>query len=73
MIDFSTTTQRTKGLHDQRLQQEMLPDNASAREVDQNRSDPIDTAREIIAAKPAIFLAIAFVVGGTLGWLTSRR
>lgn len=33
-------------------------------EYDQNRSDPIDTAREIIAAKSAIFLAIAFVLGG---------
>ena len=73
MIDFSTTNPRTKGLHEQRHHQEMLSDNAIALEVDQNRSDPIDTAREIIAAKPAIFLAIAFVVGGTLGWLTSRR
>jgi ElaB/YqjD/DUF883 family membrane-anchored ribosome-binding protein len=73
MIDFSTTIQRNNGLHEQRHQQEMLSDNAIALAVDQNRSDPIDTAREIIAAKPVISLAIAFVVGGTLGWLTSRR
>lgn len=73
MIDFSTTTQRPKGLHEQRIQQEMPLDHAIALEHDQNRVDPIDTVREIIAAKPAISLAIAFVVGGTLGWLTSRR
>ncbi len=73
MIDFSTTIQRNQGLHEQRLPQAMPLDNAIALEHDRNRADPIDTARQIIAAKPAIFLAIAFVVGGTLGWLTSRR
>ncbi len=73
MIDLRTTLQRTKGLQEQRLQQEMLLDNAIALEYDENRSDPIDAARELIAAKPAIFLAIAFVVGGALGWLTSKR
>ena len=32
-----------------------------------------DRARRLIAASPAVSIAAAFVVGGILGWLTSRR
>ncbi len=73
MIDFSTTLRSPNGSHDQRLREDLLYDCAITSEYDEGDFRSIDFARQSIAAKPALFIAFAFAVGGVLGWLTSRR
>ena len=61
MIDFSKTFPRTEVGHESRFGRE------------QNLPDPLDLARQHIAARPTMVIAIAFAIGGVLGWLTSRK
>ena len=73
MIDFSKTLPRTEVEYETRLQHEMYLNKESSLECGKNISDSLDLARQYIAARPTAVIAIAFAIGGALGWLTSRR
>jgi len=73
MIDSSTNLPRTEVEHETRLQQKRFLNKEDSIERDENANDPLDLARQYIAARPTTIIAIAFATGGILGWLTSRR
>ena len=71
MIDFETAVQRTS--HTLRnSEHEVIRDDVIAHEYGANRSDAMDVARQMIAARPAFCFAIALAVGGALVWVTSK-
>lgn len=72
MIDFGTTVQRTNSTLSNN-EEVAIHDDVVTHEYNENRSDAMDIARQSIAARPALWFAIALAVGGTLGWLTSKR
>lgn len=73
MIDFSKNLPRTEAEHGNRLQQKRLLKEKDSAERDESVIDSLDLARQFIAARPTTTIAIAFAIGGALGWLTSRR
>ena len=73
MIDFSKNLPRTEAEHGNRLQEEWYLNENDSAERDEPIFDPLDLARQCIAARPTTTIAIAFAIGGALGWLTSRR
>lgn len=73
MIDFSKNLPRTEAARETRLQDEMFVNQESSLECDKNLPDPLDLARRYIAAQPITVIAIAFAIGGALGWLTSKK
>ena len=73
MIDFAKLTQQTRKSHSRNNGRNLIVEEVSTRGHKDDRSDPIDNARQLIAAKPAICFAIAFAFGGALGWLTSKK
>lgn len=72
MIDFETAVQRTNDTL-RNNEQKVIRDDVIAHEYGSNRSDAMDLARQMIAARPAICFAIALAVGGAMGWLTSKN
>lgn len=73
MIDFNKNRPRTETEHGNRLQPKRLLKEEDSFERDEIAIDSLDLARQFIAARPTTTIAIAFAIGGALGWLTSRR
>lgn len=74
MIDFATSMQKTKRLHEQQVKEDRVGDKFGDTLDDDKVASPIlDATRRSIALRPAFYLTIAFSVGGLLGWLTSKR
>jgi hypothetical protein len=73
MIDFSKNLPRTEAEHENRLQQNRFLKEEDSAKRDEPVFDPLELARQYIAARPTTTIAIAFAIGGALGWLTSRK
>jgi hypothetical protein len=73
MINSSTNLPRTDAGQKNRLPQKSLLVGLDSAQQNENGIDPLDLARQCIAARPTTTIAIAFAIGGALGWLTSRR
>jgi hypothetical protein len=72
-LSFIKNLPRTEAEHGNRLQpKRFLKEEDSAERVE-SATDSLDLARQYIAARPTTTIAIAFAIGGALGWLTSRR
>jgi ElaB/YqjD/DUF883 family membrane-anchored ribosome-binding protein len=72
MIDFNKNLPRTEE-EGNRLQQKRVLKEEYSDGRDESAIDSLDLARQYIAARPTTTIAIAFAIGGALGWLTSRR
>lgn len=72
MIDFNKNLPRTEE-EGNRLQQKRVLKEEYSDGRDESAIDSLDLARQYIAARLTTTIAIAFAIGGALGWLTSRR
>ena len=73
MIDFATSIQKTRNYPERHDEAETYVGGAVVDEKGAGASSYSDTARRIIASRPAMYFTIALAVGGILGWLTSKR
>ncbi len=75
MIDFATSMQKTRRLHEPNSNEEIVINDAIGDGYGYGENPPAisDAARRLIALRPAFYLAMAFSLGGFLGWLTSKR
>lgn len=73
MIDFKNSIQKSRIPLDSRKAIGDLGTNLPTEFGSVGASDIPDRARRVIAANPSVCVAAAFIVGGILGWLTSRR
>ena len=73
MIDFKNSIQTSRiPLDSQNTFGERVT-NLPAYDDSVRASEIPDKARRLIAANPSVCVVAAFIVGGILGWLTSRR
>ncbi len=73
MIDFATRVRKNRVLDPLHSDQDKLVDSVFSRKSGNTHSDFSDVARRMVSSSPAACVALAFVFGGVLGWLTSRR
>ena len=73
MIDFVTPVRKNRLLNPHNRDEFGSIDSVFSSNDGESRSDFPDGARRIISSRPAVCVALAFVVGGIVGWLTSRR
>ena len=73
MIDFATQVRKNRVLDPLRSDEYKQVDSVFSNNNGNPKSDIPDVARRIISSSPAASVALAFVFGGILGWLTSRR
>lgn len=73
MIDFATPVRKNRVLDPHNSDEFIRIDSVFSSNDGDSRSDFPDVARRIISSRPAVCVALAFVVGGIVGWLTSRR
>lgn len=73
MIDFATQVRKNRVLDPPHREEDKQLDSVVSSKDDNTKSDLSDMARRIVSSSPAACVALAFVFGGILGWLTSRR
>lgn|GEM_PF-1811611 len=73
MIDFKNSIQTSRIPIDSQNAARDLVTNLAGYDNSVRASEIPDKARRLIAANPSVCVAAAFIVGGILGWLTSRR
>ncbi len=73
MIDFGTVVRKNRALDPHNRDEFRSIDSVFSSNDSESRSDFPDAARRIISSRPAVCVALAFAVGGIVGWLTSRR
>ena len=73
MIDFATPARKNRVLDPNNSDEFRRIDSIFSSNDGDSKSDIPDVARRIISSRPSICVAMAFVVGGIVGWLTSRR
>lgn len=73
MIDFRNSIQKSRIPLDPQQANGVLVTKWPASDGGVVASDIPDKARRLIAANPSVCVAAALIVGGVLGWLTSRR
>ena len=73
MIDFKNSIQKSRIPLDSRNAIGGALINLPSEDGSVVASDIPDKARRLIAANPTVCVAAALIVGGVLGWLTSRR
>lgn len=73
MIDFATQVRKNRVLDPPHREEDRQLDSLVSSENDNTKSDLSDVARRIVSSSPAASVALAFVFGGIVGWLTLRR
>ena len=73
MIDFATQVRKNRVFDPPRREKDKQLDSVVSSENDSAKSDLSDVARRVVSSSPAACVALAFVFGGILGWLTWRR
>ncbi len=73
MIDFATSSLGNKWQIERNNKRGTDLDESSVAGCNAQCSRGMDTARRLIAERPGFSFAIAFAVGGVLGWLTSKK
>lgn len=73
MIDFPQTSPDERTYYGRLDAERFFSRPYRSPELYAHKSKIPDQARRLIASKPALFIAAAFIAGGALGWLTSTR
>ena len=73
MIDFKNSIQKSRISLDSQNGTSSPEDHLLGFDRGVASLDVPDRARRVIAAHPSVSVAAAFIIGGILGWLTSRR
>ena len=73
MIDFRTTVRKNRVLDPLQSDESKKVNSVLSSGSGNTNQDIPDAARRMISSSPAAYVAIAFIFGGILGWLTSRK
>lgn len=73
MIDFRTTVRKNRVLDPLQSDESKKVNSVLSSGSGNTNQDISDAARRMISSSPAAYVAIAFIFGGILGWLTSRK
>lgn len=73
MIDFATPVRTNRVLDPLHSDEFKQVDFVFSNNNGNTNSDFPDLARRIVSSSPAVSVTLAFLFGGILGWLTSRK
>ncbi len=73
MIDFATQARKKRQLDPIELDPFKMVSSILSNPLSETGSALPDAARRIISSNPVGSVALAFAIGGLIGWLTSKR
>lgn len=73
MIDFGNSVQKNRTFPERPKAEHSLRGDDSDDEHGYEAPSVADIGRRLIGAKPAMYVTLAFTIGGILGWLTSKK
>ncbi len=73
MIDFATQVRKKRELDPIEFDPFKIASSVFSNPLSETGAALPDAARRIVSSNPVGSIAIAFAIGGLIGWLTSRR
>lgn len=73
MIDFATQVRKKRELDPIEFDPFKIASSVFSKPLSETGAALPDAARRIVSSNPVGSIAIAFAIGGLIGWLTSRR